>query len=156
MALENHLESLEKMPEQIEKLKIWTSNSSESRFHELLDADILPIIIIGISKNSPLINWRNTMIHFLDLGPDSELWKEYKNGNIDKIEFQKKYLNQLWRTSDVLHTLEKFEILTHLSHAKGICILGGISEEVDITRETIAEYFNRTGILENKVCEWKN
>lgn len=144
------------MPEQIEKLKIWTSNSSESRFHELLDAGILPIIIIGISKNSPLINWRNTMIHFLDLGPDPELWKEYKNGNIDKIEFQKKYLNQLWRTSDVLHTLEKFEILTHLSHAKGICILGGISEEVDITRETIAEYFNRTGILENKVCEWKN
>ena len=54
VALENHLESLEKMPEQIEKLKIWTSNSSESRFHELLDADILPIIIIGISKNSPL------------------------------------------------------------------------------------------------------
>ena len=78
------------MPEQIEKLKIWTSNSSESRFHELLDADILPIIIIGISKNSPLINWRNTMIHFLDLGPDPELCKEYKNGNIDKIEFQKK------------------------------------------------------------------
>ena len=131
VALANHLESLEKMPEQIEKLKIWTSNSSESRFYELLEHNILPIIIIGISRNSPLLGWRNTMIHFLDLGPDPEIWKEYQKGNIDKFEFQKKYLNQLWKTSDILHTLEKFEILTHLSHAKGICILGGISEESD-------------------------
>ena len=156
MALVNHLESLEKMIEQIENLRIWTSCSSESRFNELVESNILPVIVIGISHNSPLSGWRNTMIHFLNLGPCPELWKSYLNKEIDNLVFKQKYLNQLWRTTDIFHTLEHFMILTHLAHSKGICILGGLSEERDITRETLSEYFNRTGILKNRVEEWKN
>lgn len=145
------------MPEQIEKLRIWTSYSTEDRFNELVNNEILPVIIIGITKNSPLNRWRNTMIHFLDLSPEQSLWKEYNKGQINKEVFKQKYLEYLWRKSDIFHTLEQFEILTHLAQSKGICILSGVSEDLDKdpTRETIAEYFNRLGILENKVSEWK-
>lgn len=155
MALVNHLESLEKMTEQIEKLRIWTSSSSEDRFYELAENEILPIIIIGISKHSPLLRWRNTMIHFIDLGPEPSLWKDYVEKKINEEEFQRKYLNHLWKTSDIFRTLEQLEILTHLSHSKGVCLLGSMSEKADITRRTISEYFNRLGVLENPVEEWK-
>lgn len=154
MALVNRLESLEKMNEQIEKLRIWTSSSNEDRFQELAENEILPIIIIGISKYSPLFKWRNTMIHFIDLGPEPDLWKSYIENMISDEEFQRKYLNYLWRTSDVFKILERFEILTHLSHSQGVCLLGSTSEKPDITRKTLAEYFNRLGVLENTVEEW--
>lgn len=154
MALENHLENLEKMTEQIEKLRIWTSSSSEARFNELAENGILPIIIIGISRQSPLLKWRNTMIHFIELGPEPSLWKDYIEKTLNEEEFQRKYLNYLWKTSDIFRTLEQFEILTHLSHSNGICLLGSLSEKPDITRKTISEYFNRLGILENPVEEW--
>lgn len=142
------------MPEDIKKLKIWTSCSTEDRFNELVENNILPIIIIGISKSSPLAKWRNTMIHYLNLGPNQDLWKKYVSGEIGRDEFKNEYLHDLWRRDDVFKTLRQFDILTHLSRATGLCILSGLQED-DPTRETIAEYFNKLGILENVVEEWK-
>ena len=154
MALENLKENLEDMLENVKKLKIWTSESTKERIDELVENNILPIFILGISKKSPFARWRNTMVHFLELSPDPALWKRLKNKEISSEEFKKAYLSSLWRNSDAFHILEQFEILTHLACSDGLCIVCGMDEMSVYTREAICDYFNKLGILENEVKEW--
>jgi len=136
-------------------IKIHTSFVSPVTLDLFIRNNYLPIFIIRSIGNSELIGrFSGTAVHFKQLSPSAELFRAKRDLMIDFTEFSKRYIIELSSNIDFQEIIEKLEYLANLSNARGVVLLGYGSDNTKCHRSILAELFNSSGYLENKVTEF--
>lgn len=121
--------------------------------HLVSEGNYLPIIVVRNIRNSSVIGHLNdTAVHFRELSPSNELYRLKRDGIIDLVEFQKRYLIELSNVS-LNSVIERFNQLFNVSGAKGIVIFGYGSDKNLCHRSTLASLLDSTGYFKEKITE---
>lgn len=135
------------------KLKINTSFVSPITLKMFIEKDYLPIFIIRNISNSSLIGkYSNTSVHFKELSPSNELFRDKRDNKIDFTEFSKRYIIEISHI-DLKNLIKKLEQLTKISGAKRVVLLGYGSDDKVCHRSILASLLNESGLLEEPVTE---
>jgi uncharacterized protein YeaO (DUF488 family) len=134
-------------------LKLWTSYVSPALLEELVKRNILPVFIARRISNSTLIgNWEGTAVHFPELAPSPELLRSWKYQGMPDTEFRKAFEKELNHIR-LGKIFGRMKTMADLTGAIGVAILGYGPNRFEDHRSVVADYINRTGLLENKVTE---
>lgn len=134
-------------------MKIYTSFVSPITLKLFCDNNILPIFIIRSIKNSDLIGkFEGSAIHFKELSPSSELFRQKRDGVIDQTEFEKRYAIEISNT-DIPKIIEKIKYLANLSNTDKVVLLGYGSNNLICHRHVLSDIFNESGLLDEKITE---
>ena len=67
------------------KIEIFTSYIEESNIERIKSMNLLPIFVIrSMGRLEFIEKWAGTPLHFRELAPSKELFREYRAGNIDQ------------------------------------------------------------------------
>ena len=117
------------------------------------EGNYLPILAIRNIKHSEVIGHLNdTAVHFKELAPSNELFRAKRNGEIDIVEFQKRYLIELSGVS-FNKIVDKMIQLYNVSGAKGLIIFGYGSNDEVCHRSVLASLLNTTGLFRDRITE---
>lgn len=135
------------------QLEIKTSFVSPITLKLFPEQGYLPIFIIRNIRPSELIGkYSDTSIHFKNLAPSNELFREKRDSIIDFEEFAKRYIIEL-SDLNLQKIIERFEYLAKLAGAKGVVLLGYGSDNKICHRSILASLLNESGLLESRVTE---
>ena len=135
------------------ELKIYTSFVSPLTLKMFTSKGLLPIFIIRNIGNSELIGkYSDTAVHFRDLAPSNETFREWRDKKITDEEYLKKYACEIGNI-DLEQFLRDLEGLVEVSGAKGIVLLGYGQQSKRCHRSVLREILNNSGLLVNRVCE---
>ena len=113
----------------------------------------LPIIIVRNIRNSSVIgNLNDTAVHFRELSPSNELYRLKRDGVIDLVEFQKRYIIELSELN-LDSVVDRFIQLFNVSGASGMVIFGYGSDNEACHRSTLASLLNSTGRFNKNITE---
>ena len=137
-------------------LKIVTSFVSPINLDFFINRmNFLPIFIIrSIGGLSSIEKYSNTVIHFKDLAPSSELFREKRDGRITIEEFKKRYILELSRDGNLYERLKDIEKLATVSNASGIVLMSLGSNWRSCHRSALTEVINGMGILNEPIKEY--
>lgn len=137
----------------MKNLKIYTSFVSPITFKSICDSNILPIFIIKSIKNSSLIGgFEGTAIHFKQLAPSTDLFRQKRDGSIDFSEFSKRYIIEMSQVN-LPEVLETISYLTDLCNTDKVVLLSYGSDPTKCHRSLLGEILNQSGLLQNKITE---
>ena len=135
------------------QLEIKTSFVSPITLKLFPEQGYLPIFIIRNIRPSELIGkYSDTSIHFKNLAPSNELFREKRDSIIDFEEFAKRYIIEL-SDLNLQKIIERFEYLAKLAGARGVVLLGYGSDNKICHRSILASLLNESGLLESRVTE---
>lgn len=134
--------------------KVYTSFISPWTWKHLVsEENYLPIIAVRNIKNSSLIgHLSDTAVHFKELSPSNSLYQAKRDGEIDLVNFHKRYLIELSGIS-VESIVEKFNQLFNISGAKGLIIFGYGSDDKSCHRSTLSSMLNMSGLFKENITE---
>lgn len=136
------------------KIKIYTSFVSPVSMEIFSKNNLLPIFIIRKIGNSELIGmYEGTSIHFKDLSPSNELFRQKRDGAISFEDFSKRYLIELSERIDLSEVKRKLENLVNISGASGVVLLGYGSDEKACHRSVLSGMLNSAEFSEEKIKE---
>lgn len=114
----------------------------------------LPILAIRNISNSRVIGrFQDSSIHFKELAPSNELFREKRDGYISLQEFQRRYILELLDNVSFSKIVERFNQLYEISGASGVIIFGYGSNDEVCHRSVLAEVLNKTGFFRNRITE---
>ena len=120
---------------------------------ELVSRNILPVFIARHISNSTLIgHWEGTAVHFPELAPSPELLRSWKYHGMSDSEFKEVF----WRELNHVRLgkiFSRMKTMADLTGASGIVMLGYGPNRSEDHREIVADYINRTGLLDNQISE---
>lgn len=135
-------------------VEIHTSFVSPVTLQLFIDNGYLPIFIIRNIGTSELIGkYSGTAVHFKNLAPSNELFREFRDSGIDLTEYSKRYIIELSNVN-FQETIDRIQYLVEISNAKGAVLLGYGSDDKRCHRSILADLFNLSGLLEHKVTEF--
>ena len=135
------------------KLKIYTSYVSPLTLEAVIKNNILPIFIIRSIYNSQLIGrYSDTALHFKNLSPSDNLFRNKRDGIISDLEFKKGYIIEMSRVN-FHEIIKRLDYLASLSGAAGVVLMGYGSSYESCHRKILAELLNGSGLLENNIKE---
>lgn len=136
------------------ELKLNTSFVSPATLEKFKSNDILPIFIIRNIEVSELIGqYSGTPVHFRELSPSNELFRQKRDKVVGLDEFKKLYAIEITGRVDLKKIINKLESLAELSGAKSIVLLGYGSDYNSCHRSALAKLLNESGLLEKPVKE---
>ena len=134
-------------------LLVYTSYVSPENLEKVVEKNWLPLFIIRHIAGSELIGrYSRTAIHMPELSPSSRLYQAKRDGIITVPEFKEKYLEEI-REVDINAIIRRFDILTDLTGAGAIVLMGYGPEFEACHRSALTEYLNGTGLFTNKIVE---
>ena len=135
------------------KIEIFTSYISEENIERIKKMNLLPIFVIrSMGRLGYIEKWAGTPLHFRELAPSKELFREYRSGNIDLETYFKKFVIEL-ADIDFQSIILRLENLVESSGADGICLCG-LGENLDEShRSILSDILWRTRYLEFKPSE---
>ncbi len=114
----------------------------------------LPILAIRNIANSSIIGkFQDTSIHFKELAPSNELFREKRDGKIDIPEFHRRYILEIFNNVSFNDIVSRFVNLFEVSGATGLIIFGYGSNDEICHRSVLAELLNKTDLFRNKITE---
>ena len=106
------------------KIEIFTSYIEESNIEKIKSMNLLPVFVIrSMGRLEYIERWAGTPLHFRELAPSKELFREYKAGNIDLGTYFKRFVIEL-ADIDFQNIILRLENLVDSSGADGICLCG--------------------------------
>ncbi len=136
-------------------LKVYTSYVSEENIEYFSKEDILPVFIIRNISNSPIISkWSGSPIHIKDLSPRTELFQRYKRGIIDFDTYIREYVIGL-ASVNFYGLMKRLETLATSTGAKGIVLMGYVTDPEKCHRKVLGEMIDLTGYFDGPVEEIK-
>jgi len=137
------------------KLNIYTSFVSPKTLELFVGLNILPIFIVRSIHNSKLIGmYSDTSIHFKELSPSSALYQARRDGFIGMDEFDKRYIIEMSEVN-FQDVVKRLDYLASLCNASAVVLLGYGEDPAFCHRRTLADLLNYSGLLENKIEEYK-
>ena len=134
-------------------LKLSTSYVSPLTLPKFVENEILPVFVIRFIKNSKLIGkYDRTAFHLKELSPSNELFQEKRDGEIDFLEFSKRFTIEL-SNLNFDDEIKKLENLKEFFRAKSIVLLGYGSDPSKCHRSVLRDILNKSGLLEYPVHE---
>lgn len=134
-------------------LRIYTSFVSPTTLELFVEKDMLPLFALRSIANSTLIGkYSETPIHLKELSPSTEIFRARRDGLITQEEYQRRYALEISKL-DIRKILRKLELLQELSGANGVVILGYGSSYDVCHRKVLADIFNNSGLLKERVEE---
>ncbi len=135
------------------KLNLYTSFVSPMTLDEIVKAEMLPVFIIRSIHNSQLIGkYSDTAIHFKQLAPSTELYRDRRDGVISLLDFQKRYVIEMSEIN-FQDIVKRLDYLASLCSASGV-VLMGYGEDINLChRKILSELLNNSGLLENLITE---
>jgi hypothetical protein len=136
------------------ELKLNTSFVSPATLEKFKSNNILPIFIIRNIEGSELIGqYSGTPVHFRELSPSNELFRQKRDKVVGLDEFKKLYAIEITGRVDLKKIINKLESLAELSGARSIVLLGYGSDYNSCHRSVLAKLLNESGLLEKPVKE---
>ena len=130
------------------KIEIFTSYIEESNIEKIKSMNLLPVFVIrSMGRLEYIERWAGTSLHFRELAPSKELFREYKAGNIDLGTYFKRFVIEL-ADLDFQNIILRLENLVDSSGADGICLCGLGVDPSESHRSIVSDILWRTGYLE--------
>ena len=130
------------------KIEIFTSYIEESNIEKIKSMNLLPVFVIrSMGRLEYIERWAGTPLHFRELAPSKELFREYKAGNIDLGTYFKRFVIEL-ADVDFQNIILRLENLVDSSGADGICLCGLGVDPSESHRSIVSDILWRTGYLE--------
>jgi uncharacterized protein YeaO (DUF488 family) len=130
------------------KIEIFTSYIEESNIEKIKSMNLLPVFVIrSMGRLEYIERWAGTPLHFRELAPSKELFREYKAGNIDLGTYFKRFVIEL-ADIDFQNIILRLENLVDSSGADGICLCGLGVDPSESHRSIVSDILWRTGYLE--------
>lgn len=135
------------------KLEIFTSYIDSPNIERIKQKNLLPIFIIrSMGRLDYIEKWAGTPLHFRELSPSKELFKEYRESVIDQETFFKRFVIEL-SDVDFQSVILRLENLVESSGADGIVLCGLGEDPNNSHRSIVSDILWRTGYLEFKPSE---
>ena len=135
------------------QLQIKTSFVSPVTLKIFTENGYLPIFVIRNISNSELIGkYSGTAVHFKELSPSTELFRDKRDGVIDFTEFTKRYIIEMSNVNFV-GIVDKLNYLSELSGARGVILMGYGSDDKKCHRSILSNLINSMGILNSRITE---
>jgi uncharacterized protein YeaO (DUF488 family) len=90
--------------------------------------------------------WAGTPLHFRELAPSKELFREYRAGQIDQETYFKRFVIEL-ADIDFQNIILRLENLVESSGADGVCLCGLGVDPSESHRSIVSDILWRTGYL---------
>ena len=130
------------------KIEIFTSYIEESNIEKIKSMNLLPVFVIrSMGRLEYIERWAGTPLHFRELAPSKELFRECKAGNIDLGTYFKRFVIEL-ADIDFQNIILRLENLVDSSGADGICLCGLGIDPSESHRSIVSDILWRTGYLE--------
>ena len=130
------------------KIEIFTSYIEESNIEKIKSMNLLPVFVIrSMGRLEYIEKWAGTPLHFRELAPSKELFREYKTGNINQEIYFKRFVIEL-ADIDFQSIILRLENLVDSSGADGICLCGLGVDPSESHRSIVSDILWRTGYLE--------
>jgi uncharacterized protein YeaO (DUF488 family) len=130
------------------KIEIFTSYIEESNIEKIKSMNLLPVFVIrSMGRLEYIEKWAGTPLHFRELAPSKELFREYKTGNINREIYFKRFVIEL-ADVDFQSIILRLENLVDSSGADGICLCGLGVDPSESHRSIVSDILWRTGYLE--------
>ena len=130
------------------KIEIFTSYIEESNIERIKSMNLLPIFVIrSMGRLEFIEKWAGTPLHFRELAPSKELFREYKEGAVNQEIYFKKFVIEL-ASIDFQNIILRLENLMESSGADGVCLCGLGVDPFESHRSIVSDILWRTGYLE--------
>ena len=130
------------------KIEIFTSYIEESNIEKIKSMNLLPIFVIrSMGRLGYIERWAGTPLHFRELAPSKELFREYKGGSINQETYFKRFVIELAGV-DFQNIILRLENLIDSSGADGVCLCGLGENPEESHRSIVSDILWRTGYLE--------
>ena len=130
------------------KIEIFTSFIEESNIERIKSMNLLPIFVIrSMGRLEFIEKWAGTPLHFRELAPSKELFREYRAGNINQETYFKRFVIELAEV-DFQNIILRLENLIDSSGADGVCLCGLGENPEESHRSIVSDILWRTGYLE--------
>ena len=135
-------------------MKIYTSYVSKDNLNKFISLGFLPIFILRNIRNSKLLSsYADTCIHLRELSPSTELFHQFKSGEIDVEEYHYQYLLELLdRHISTLDIYKRLEFLCSLCNAPGVVLLGYEEDKNLCHRKALSEFLS--WLWRTEINEW--
>ena len=129
------------------RLEIYTSFIGVDNIERIKSKNLLPIFIIrSMGRLEFIERWAGTPLHFRELAPSKELFREYKMGLMDNETFFKKFIIELSEV-DFQNVILRLENLVESSGADGVVLCGMGEDPEKSHRSIVSDILWRTGYL---------
>ena len=114
----------------------------------------LPILAIRNISGSKLIGkYQDSSIHFKELSPSNELFREKRDKKIDIDEFHRRYILEIFNNVSFNDVVSRVINLYEVSGASGVVIFGYGSNDEICHRSTLSDLLNKTDLFRYRITE---